>query len=802
MRVFGKGRPLLRRYCLILSSGEFDFQDVQRKTLEKKTITSFDVSEHNVTFTSPGTSDRSAMPIGNGELCASIWVDETGCHFYLSRSDAITELDRTVKLGLFSVLLSPNPFHNPDFYKQTLDLLSGQVEIVAEKNGNSVSLTLFIDAAADDLHINASSLESISAELTVTTWRTNERSSFIAAPNLWGEEDPRLLPELAEINESADVVDADEEGVFVVHTNNKSIVPTISKLHELDPIIHNVPDLIIGRSFGAYLRVEGHKPSRNNGFDINDSREFHIAVSTFSSQVETAPMAINRIRKTPISFRNAKIRTEEYWHKYWDKSWISVTGDRPRKRQITAEMERSLNPEKLAKLQESASSPITRAYVLTKWMQACGNRGNFPIFYNGALFTLMPGGGKRLTLDSFGSVFSSQPLDSPSVDSNPDERTWTVEHLWQNLRLPYYSALARGETECFIPLFDYFERFENLNRVRARLHHNAIGQWNTEMTLSCGLQSPMVYGLDRSVRKPGQAVNRWGGSIDISPGLELVKLMFDYWRFTEDKEFLQKRVIPYGIDLLLFAKSRFGGSDNPQLVIGPINCIETYFDTIDPLPIVAGYKKLIEDLLSVANEVDLDLGFLQNLCDSLPDLPTIRVGNQQALAPARIYTEERMNVEIPEFYAIYPFDLTGIPQETLNVTWERSISISECFRPTVLGEKVGTPSYSGWQYVGPTAARLGKIEEAVEVLENNVALHNPGFAFPAMWGPIYDSVPDTDHGANILNTLQEIILSIVKKPDLAQQLPMNWEVDFKLFMPDGSLSKGSISKQKLTLEHR
>ncbi|MGP2478136.1 hypothetical protein, partial [Listeria monocytogenes] len=89
-------------------------------------------------------------------------------------------------------------------------------------------------------------------------------------------------------------------------------------------------------------------------------------------------------------------------------------------------------------------------------------------------------------------VFASAAMNEPTPELNPDERTWSVEHLWQNLRLPYYSVLGRGEAQALMPVFDYYRSFEEVNRARARRHHHADGQWSTEMTLSCGLQSPAV----------------------------------------------------------------------------------------------------------------------------------------------------------------------------------------------------------------------------------------------------------------------------------------------------------------------
>ena len=105
-------------------------------------------------------------------------------------------------------------------------------------------------------------------------------------------------------------------------------------------------------------------------------------------------------------------------------------------------------------------------------------------------------------------------------------------------------------------------------------------------------------------------------------------------------------------------------------------------------------------------------------------------------------------------------------------------------KPHVLGINPGTPCYSGWQYIGNVAAVLGLGDTCGVILENNCGMQNPGNRFPAMWGPVYDAVPDTDHGANIMNMLQLMVLQCSKeKIYVLPALPQNWDVRFRLFAP-------------------
>ena len=87
------------------------------------------VKDCNITFHSLGETDRSAMPLGNGECAASVWTEQNGdiC-LYINRTDALTELDRTVKVGMVRLSITPSPLGTKAF-AQTLDIEHGVIRI-------------------------------------------------------------------------------------------------------------------------------------------------------------------------------------------------------------------------------------------------------------------------------------------------------------------------------------------------------------------------------------------------------------------------------------------------------------------------------------------------------------------------------------------------------------------------------------------------------------------------------------------------------------------------------------------------
>lgn len=719
------------------------------------------ISQCDITYHIPGKSDRSAMPIGDGELCASVWVQDGEICMYLSRSDARTEYDRTVKLGMVRVSLSPNPFSLGKFC-QTLRLTQGEIQIFGE-GGNVV---IWIEKETHSLRMDFHFSKEISIIPQFVCWRTEKNipcSEFDINAGIY---------------ETADIVIHEKGGIGFFHENGETIVEKTAQLEGLGDCISILPDEISGRIFGGYL------------IQRETDSESHVAIVTHSAQTSRDDF-LSAVRNTATHLSSpgeSRRKSSKRWQEYWTKSYIFVEGDP----EIPFSCAEDLLPYTQEPMEYTCQcvSSITRAYTLTKYMTACCADGAFPILYNGMLFNLCPGNGEHFQIQNFGRCFTSQPAPY-TLEINPDERSWCTEHLWQNVRHPYHSLLARGETDSMKVLFRYYRRFWELDRERAKRYYGAKGQHNTEMTLSFGLQSMGIYGTDRTGKPDGYSENRWGGAVDISPGLELCFLMFDYYDHTHDDAFLWEEALPYLKELLEYVASRFSERENGKIRIGPINAVETYWETINPLPIVAGMKSCVARALSLIPKEDPLAQWLREYQSLIPDLPR----EQELLLPAEEYHSSRKNVEIPELYAIFPFRILGADDETLelarNTYWVRTkqFDIHKAFQ---ISDAPGSGSYSGWQYLGVVAALLGMKEEAGKILCDNCALQNPGTRFPAMWGPIYDAVPDTDHGANILHQLQTMILQRYgNNIHLLKAFPKDWKVSFKLYADQQTTVEGT-----------
>ncbi len=141
------------------------------------------LDDYNIIWTTPGKSDRSFMPLGNGEVAICLWVEEDGdLQFYIGRSDALTELDRNVKLGKVSISLSPNPFHKGNIFRQELILRKGQLEIHAGEGNEAVHFRVFVDSDSPVIYVMCESASPVKIKAKYETWRTDFRASGSDSP--------------------------------------------------------------------------------------------------------------------------------------------------------------------------------------------------------------------------------------------------------------------------------------------------------------------------------------------------------------------------------------------------------------------------------------------------------------------------------------------------------------------------------------------------------------------------------------------------------------------------------------------
>jgi hypothetical protein len=163
-------------------------------------------------FTTPGGDPSGAVPIGNGELGASVWVEANGdlC-FYVARTDAWSETNRLLKLGKVRVRLEPSPFVAGAPFEQRLKLADGTLEIRGGAAGAEAKLVIAVDSERPVVRIVGGSAKPVVVRATLEPWRKERH--VLRGEELQSSWTMHGAPDSIEAWEAPDVVLAERDAL-------------------------------------------------------------------------------------------------------------------------------------------------------------------------------------------------------------------------------------------------------------------------------------------------------------------------------------------------------------------------------------------------------------------------------------------------------------------------------------------------------------------------------------------------------------------------------------------------------------
>ncbi len=676
------------------------------------------------------------MPLGNGQVGINLWVEEDGdLRFYISRTDSLSEISRLLKVGGVRIALDPNPFKAGVPFRQELRLSEGVCEITAGEGSGKVTLKIFVDVEKPVIHVIGTSASPIKVRATADVWRTAPHTiadgeELNSSWTLHGSPTP--------VTESADIFPKTEAGTVVWYHRNETS-PAFSstlKVQSLESIADKARDPLLHRTFGGYMTGPNFKSADGHAIESSGAvTSFALRIATPCAQTETAAAWISEARAIATKLADAGavaswVVTVAWWRALWDRSWVIVDGDSP---------------------------SITRGYTLQRYMQACGGRGPYPIKFNGGMFTVEP-----------------KPLGKPY---NADWRAWGDCHWWQNIRHMYHPMLAAGDFDLMDPLFQTYAAVRPLAEARSRLYHGAEGCYFPETMTLWGTYSNGDYGWNRAGHQPKDVLSPWW-QYAWNQGPELVSLMLDRWDYTGDETFLTDQVLPMAESVLKYFDTRFKKDAAGRVVLDPTQAVETFWHgVVNDMPSTAGLNDITARLCALPHKlthVEQRMFFarMRAACPAVP-VEEAELGGKKIrrLAPAQKYAGDRSNCENPELYGIWPFRLYGLGKpglEEARAAYAARQNHLDC----------------GWGYDGNCAALLGLTDEAARILKVKCANSHPAYRWPATWGPNFDWLPDQNHGGNLLETAQLMLLQPVgDKVLLLPAWPKTWDVNFKLRAP-------------------
>ncbi len=693
------------------------------------------------------------MPLGNGDIAANVWTEPDGdilC--YLAKNDAWDHLGRLIKVGRLRISIKPDLLDRGDF-EQTLSLEDASIVI---SNG-STTIKLWCDAHWPRLMVEVNSDEECEVRVKLDKWRTKPRElteqEIHSANGIQGSDIPLIaMPD--------QLVRKQRNAVAWYQRNESSIWSTVLNLQSLEE--SDTSDPLINRTFGGYIQGEGFKNKGRDGLSIRKVTEASFSITLHCAQTESVETWLEQIKNragstAPATIADAWRDHQAWWNTFWNRSHIQIEsrGD-----------------------DGGHSEKISQQLAWHRFMVACCGRGEFPIKFNGGLFT------------------ADWPIEGENFDA--DYRRWGGGYWWQNTRLIYWALLGRGDYEMFRPLFRMYLDMLPMAEHRSEKWFDHGGAFFPETGYFWGTHLPSNYGWDREDREPQDIENRYIRHCWIS-GLELTALLLETYEHTQDEALLQNELLPIARAVLKFYALHYPHDSSGRLKIHPSQALETWWETTNPMPEVAGLHYLLPRLLSLPDDAlsVSDLGAWRALSARLPRLPIGKRHGKLTLLPADEHEVEPHNSENPELYTIFPFRLFGIGRPDLELA-------SNTYHQRLFADT------GGWRQDAIQAALLGHAEQAAYYVGKNYTQdHHPEIRFPGFWGANYDWVPDFDHGSVGQIAIQAMLVQTVgSRIYLFPAWPSNrWDVSFRLHLPektivDCKLLDGKITHLEVTPAHR
>jgi len=686
--------------------------------------TSF-IDNYKIVWHTTSSDSWGSMPIGNGDIGANVWATPSGeLILLLSKTDSWSGNGQLLKLGRVRIKLP-----SIKDFKQTLELIDGIIKIQTK----DLNVNVWIDANYPAINVELNGKEKFNTSVEYESWRINDPnvtnvesgSAFrIVDEGLyWEKRESRIRTHPTLIAEPDSIFENQKNRIVFFHRNNHSIWPDNLRLQGLKIVSENDP--LFYRTFGAIIQGKGLiNKKRDQLISKSKSKSFVITITPLTSIAPKLQGWVNAVNDLSVNYSRiqlpaARSHHKLWWKNFWERSWINVKSD----------------------------SVLNYGYALQRWMNACAGRGNSPIKFNGSIF----------------NVDLVHPI-SNKVGLDADYRLWGGCYWWQNTRLIYWSMLASGDYDLIQPLFKMYMDALPIRKEATKKYYHHEGAFFPETMHFWGTYNGNNYGWNRDNKPDGLADNRyirryWQG------GIEMVALMLQYYQQTNEKEFCNEKLLPFASEILMFFNQHWPLKDG-KILFYPSQSLETWWDATNPLPEIAGLRFVLPVLIEISNNTEQKTLWEKMLLD-LPEIPIGKEKEKQFLLPAEKF-EDKNNLENPELYALFPYNLYGVGHSNYDLaleTWKR--------------RKIkGT---GGWQQDAIQAAILGLSDEAHKMVGENFRNKANGFRFPTFWGPNFDWVPDQDNGAVAMIALQKMLVqSVGDSIYLLPAWPRNRDVSFKL----------------------
>jgi len=725
-------------------------------------------SPYKVVWDSPSTDWGGTMPLGNGEVAVNAWFDAAGrARLLFARTDSWDDYGALAKVGLVEIATlgeTPDAEITTPF-RQELDAETGRVAVVYGPQGRETRVCLWVDTARPNVVLEIESDLEIAPVATVTLLRTDGET--LVAPevsDLWHTRDGS---ERVVVQKDV-LLTGDELGnkacVGSYHRNIKTkYYDQIAKTQGLDDLPGYSADPYVNRTFGLVMRGDDARRIDDATLQTAPGRSRRFEIALHTAQTATFDEWRDQLLKIAadadaIPIQTRRDATEKYWRDFTNLSWVKFSPS-------AAALEGLDDADRAVLADETFT--LSQGYALQRYLNACQGRGNYPIKFNGGLFTHA----------------------YPNTPRSHDYRKWGPGYWWQNTRLPYYTMLHSGDFDLMKTFFDHYCALVPICEARAKKYLGVEGAYFPECIYLDGAVFPETYGLqpwnERDDKLQASRWHKW----EWVGGLELAFLAIQYYEFTQDEAFLREKAIPTANSILKFFDSFYKvDPKSGKMKMTPSQALETWWDCDDAAPEIAGIRAVIGRLLALPESTTTadDRAFWTALLAKTPELPVRHdeTSGLDALAAAARFAH-KSNVEAPELYSVFPFRLYSF--EKPNADLARNAY-----------KLRNNPASVGWSQDDLFCSYLGDAEGARANLAIRAKNGAKSERFPIFWGPNYDWIPDQDNGGILNCAVQSLALQTDgDRIFVAPALPKAWNVDFKLYAAKNTTVQGVIRDGKI-----
>ena len=699
-----------------------------------------DYKPKDYVWTTQSRNSSESMPCGGHDIGMNVWVEDGDVLFYVSQSGWFDENNTLLKAGRWRIHFDDQPAVGT--FEQRLCLDDGAIYITL----GDMKIRLWADVADPVVFCDISSKKKVKTTLSYESWRYKDRNITKAecqqTSYKWTLPDGTVT--------FADSIEVLNNNLHFYHQNrNETVFDYTVKREFLEEVKDQLYNPIGGLRMEGTMKINGllYKGTHDGEYAGTDYRAWD-----FCGETKKGVFSIC-LGKATCSASISKKRSAQWWHQYWQRSWIQTDN------------------------QEAAE--MVRNYELFRYMLGCNAHGQWPTKFNGGLFTFDP-------------LHVASPPALPNREGateeiyTPDYRKWGGGTMTaQNQRLVYWPMLKSGDADLLKPQLDTYLRMLPTAKLWAQHFWGHGGACFPEQIENSGLPNPAEYGKPKPGQDRGVGRNAWL-EYEWDTALEFCMMALQAREYAPKESWdkyepLIAECLKFFDEHYQYEANKRGAKTfdaNGKLVIYPGSGCETYKMAYNPSCTIAALKAVLEKW-----------GKDSAMLSRIPDIPTRVINGDTCIAPAIVW-ERIQNVETPQLYPVFPWRIYGLGRPDLQTavnTYEKD--------PHALEMR----SSKGWKQDNIWAACLGLTEEARRL--NLEKLGSGPYRFPAFWDPGFDWAPDHNRGGAGMIGLQEMLLQ--ETPDgellLFPAWPKEWNAKFRLHATGGRIVEAEINNGKISL---